>query len=178
MALPKQHMNDMNEEEDESMPPEVEYQMSQQLAQAAQQLLQQNKQMAAQQQAQQQAQDPIIQMQMQELQLKAQEQQRKAAKDQTDAQIKMQQLQLEAQRIQSQAKTAAMQTLASASVANDKMKHQQKMDTGRLVLDATSKDRQHKHEMASKALDHLSNREIAAQQAALQPKTPPKKEAK
>jgi len=178
MALPKQHMNDMNEEEDENMSPEVEYQMSQQLAQAAQQLLQQNKQMAAQQQAQQQAQDPIIQMQMQELQLKAQEQQRKAAKDQTDAQIKMQQLQLEAQRIQSQAKTAAMQTLANASVANDKMKHQQKMDTGRLVLDATSKDRQHKHEMAGKALDHLSKREIAAQQAALQPKTPPKKEAK
>jgi hypothetical protein len=189
MALPKQHMNDMNEEEDENMSPEVEYQMSQQLAQAAQQLLQQNKQIAAQQQAQQQAQDPIIQMQMQELQLKAQEQQRKATKDQTDAQLKMQQLQLEAERIKSQARVSAGQLLAQGTMNKEKLKSQQIQAAGRIMADMVGKEQQQKHNVAGKALDHMSKREMAAQQAghqiehsekqaSLQPKTPPKKEAK
>jgi hypothetical protein len=178
MALPKQHMNDMNEEEDENMSPEVEYQMSQQLAQAAQQLLQQNKQQAAQQQAQQQAQDPIIQMQMQELQLKAQEQQRKAQKDQTDAQIKMQQLQLEAERIKSQSRVAAGQLLAQGTMNKDKIKAQNIQAAGRIALDAMSKQAQQKHEITTRALDHVSKREMAEQQAAAQPKPSSKKEAK
>jgi hypothetical protein len=164
MALPKQHMNDMNEEEDENMSPEVEYEMSQRLAQAAQQLLQQNKQQAQQQQAQQQAQDPIIQMQMQELQLKQQEQQRKAAKDQTDAQLKMQQLQLEAQRIQSQAKTAALQTTMNSAVQAEKLKHQQRVDGGKLALDAVNKDRQYKHEVGIKAVEGKNKQALAMQQ--------------
>ena len=189
IALPKQKMGDINEEEDENMPPEVEYQLSQQLAQAAQQLLQQNKQQAQQQQAQQQAQDPIIQMQMQELQLKAQEQQRKAQKDQTDAQIKMQQLQLEAERIKSQSRVAAGQLLAQGTMNKEKIKSQNIQAAGRIALDAMSKQAQQKHEITTRALDHVSKREMAAQQAghqmehaekqaSLQPKTPPKKEAK
>ena len=189
IALPKQHMNDMNEEEDENMSPEVEYQMSQQIAQAAQQLLQQNKQMAAQQQAQQQAQDPIIQMQMQELQLKAQEQQRKATKDQTDAQIKMQQLQLEAQRIQSQQRVAAGQIIAQGTINKEKLKSQQIQAAGKIMADMVGKEQQQKHGIANKALAHISQREMAEQQAghqmdyaekqaSLQPKTTPKKEAK
>jgi len=178
MALPKQHMNDMNEEEDENMSPEVEYQMSQQLAQAAQALLQQNKQQAAQQAAQQQAQDPIIQMQMQELQIKQQEQQRKATKDQTDAQIKMQQLQLEAQRIQSQAKTAALQTTMNTTVQAEKLKHQQRVDGGKMALDALNKERQHRQDIGIQAIKHISQKELNQQQIDTQLKTPPKKEAK
>jgi hypothetical protein len=164
MALPKQHMNDMNEEEDVNMSPEVEYAMSQKLAQAAQQLLQQNKQQAQQQQAQQQAQDPIIQMQMQELQLKAQEQQRKATKDQTDAQLKMKQLEIEAQRIQSQQKTAALQVTANTAVQAEKLKHQQRVDGGKMALDAINKDRQHKHDIGIKAVEGKNKQDLAMQQ--------------
>ena len=189
IALPKQHMNDMNEEEDENMSPEVEYQMSQQIAQAAQQLLQQNKQMAAQQQAQQQAQDPIIQMQMQELQLKAQEQQRKTTKDQTDAQLKLKQLEIEAQRIQSQQRVAAGQMIAQGTMNKEKLKSQQIQTAGKIMADMVGKEQQQKHGVANKALAHISQREIAEQQAghqmdyaekqaSLQPKTTPKKEAK
>jgi len=178
MALPKQHMNDMNEEEDENMSPEVEYQLSQQLAQAAQQLLQQNKQQAAQQQAQQQAQDPIIQMQMQELQIKQQEQQRKAQKDQTDAQIKMQQLQLEAERIKSQSRVAAGQLLAQGTMNKEKLKSQQVQAAGKIMADMVGKEQQHKHAIGQKSLDHISKQEIAERQAAAQPKIPSKKDAK
>jgi hypothetical protein len=164
MALPPQHMNDMNEEEDVGMTPEVEYALSQKLAQAANQLLQQNKQQAAQQQAQQQAQDPIIQMQQQELQLKAQEQKRKEQKDQTDAQLKMKQLDIEAQRIQSQQRVAGMNTLAQTAVAKDKLKHQQRIDGGKLVLEAMSKDQQRLHEVGTKAIEGKNKRDLAAQQ--------------
>jgi len=128
-------------------------------------------------------------MQMQELQLKAQEQQRKAAKDQTDAQIKMQQLQLEAERIKSQSRVAAGQLLAQGTMNKEKLKSQQIQAAGRIALDAMSKQTQQKHEITTRALDHVSKREMATQQAghqmehaekqsSLQPKTPPKKEAK
>jgi hypothetical protein len=164
MALPKQHMDDMNEEEDENMSPEVEYAMSQKMAQAAQALLQQNKQQAAQQQAAQQAQDPIIQMQMQELQLKAQEQQRKSQKDQTDAQLKMKQLDIEAQRIQSQQRTAALQVTATTALGQEKLKTQRMTEGGRMALDAISKERQHAHDVGIKAVDNKGKKDLAMQQ--------------
>ena len=72
-------------EEDNTLPPEMEVQLSQLAAQAAAKLLQKDMAEAQQQQAQQQAQDPLIQMQQQELQIKAQEVQRKAMKDKLDA---------------------------------------------------------------------------------------------
>ena len=179
MALPKQHMDDMNEEEDENMSPEVEYAMSQKMAQAAQALLQQNKQQAAQQQAAQQAQDPIIQMQMQELQIKQQEQQRKSQKDQTDAQIKMQQLQLEAQRIQSQQRTSALQVTANTALGQEKLKTQRMVDGGKMALDAINKERQNRHEIGTQAIKHLSQKELNQQQIEGRPQVQPaKKEVK
>ena len=45
------------------------------------------------------------------------------------------------------------------------MKHQQKIDTSKLILDAASKEAQHKQTVGLKALDHLSKRELTAQQA-------------
>jgi hypothetical protein len=72
-------------EEDHTLPPEMEVQLSQLAAQAAAKLLQKDMAEAQQQQAAQQAQDPLIQMQQQELQIKAQEVQRKAMKDKLDA---------------------------------------------------------------------------------------------
>jgi hypothetical protein len=72
-------------DEDHTLPPEMEVQLSQLAAQAAAKLLQKDMAEAQQQQAAQQAQDPLIQMQQQELQIKAQEVQRKAMKDKLDA---------------------------------------------------------------------------------------------
>jgi hypothetical protein len=183
MALPPQNMNDMNEEEDTNMTPETEYALSQKLAQAANQLLQQNKQQAAQQQAQQQAQDPIIQMQQQELQIKAQDQQRKVQKDQTDAQLKMKQLDIEAKRIESQQRIAAGQMLAKGTMDKQKLKSQQVQAAGKIMADMAGKEQQNTHNIANKALDHMSKREIAAQQAGHQEdlaarQTPAKKETK
>ena len=140
MALPPQKMNDMNEEEDVNMTPEVEYALSQKLAQAANQLLQQNKQQAAQQQAQQQAQDPIIQMQQQELQIKAQDQKRKVQKDQADAQLKMKQLDIEAKRIESQQRIAAGQMLAKGTMDKQKLKSQQVQAAGKIMADMVGKE--------------------------------------
>ena len=182
-ALPKQHMGSMNEEEDTNMTPETEYALSQKLAQAANQLLQQNKQQAAQQQAQQQAQDPIIQMQQQELQIKAQDQQRKVQKDQTDAQLKMKQLEIEAKRIESQQRIAAGQMLAKGTMDKQKLKSQQVQAAGKIMADMAGKEQQNTHNIANKALDHMSKREIAAQQAGHQEdiaarQTPAKKETK
>jgi hypothetical protein len=57
----------------DTLPPEIENQISRLMAQASGQVLQESKAMMAQQQAQQNAQDPILQIQMQELQLKQQE---------------------------------------------------------------------------------------------------------
>jgi hypothetical protein len=164
MALPPQSMNDMNEEE-VNMSPEVEYALSQKMAQAANQLLQQNKAQAQQQQAQQQAQDPIIQMQQQELQIKAQDQQRKVQKDLTDAQLKMKQLEIESQRIQSQQRIAAGQMLAKGTIDQKKLKSQQVQSAGKIMSDIVSSEQKNTHNMASKALDHMSKRELTAQQA-------------
>jgi len=112
------------DDEESSMSPEMEVQVSQMAAQAAQQLLQQHKQQDQQQQAQQQAQDPLIQLQQQELQIKMQELQRKSAKDQADASLKQQQIQVERERIQAQQQTAGATT--AAKMLADRMANQAK----------------------------------------------------
>jgi len=61
------------ENDEHTLPPEIEVQLSQLAAQAAAKLLQKDTAEAQAQQAQQQAQDPLIQMQQQELQIKAKE---------------------------------------------------------------------------------------------------------
>jgi len=160
MPLPPQHMNDMNEEEDTNMTPEMEAQLAPMMAKAASQLLQQNQQQAKQQQAQQQAADPLIQMQQQELQLKAAEQQRKAKKDDVDAQLKLKQLQIEQERIQSQAKIAAGQIIANAGMAQQKNKMQSIQKGGEILSKAVMKERE---------LNHQANMQSAQQ---------PKKEIK
>tara|TARA_R100000231_G_scaffold35071_1_gene31088 strand:- start:2204 stop:4657 length:2454 start_codon:yes stop_codon:yes gene_type:complete len=124
----------------ESLPEEIEVQLSQLMADAGQQLTQLHQQQAAQQQAQQKAQDPVVQMQQAELQIKQQEVQRKAAKDQTDAQLKQQELQLKAQKNQADAIIDAKQLeieqqelqidaqKAGAKLAADRRKDNTKLD--------------------------------------------------
>ena len=85
------------EEDDESLPKEVEVELSRLIAEGAERLLQINTTEIQAQQAQQAAQDPVVQMQQQDMQIKQAEVQRKQQKDQLDAQIKQQQMQLESQ---------------------------------------------------------------------------------
>jgi len=92
-ALPPMPNKD-SDDDDFTLAPEVEVQLSALVAQAAQQLLQKNKGEAAAQQAQQQQQDPLIQMQQQELQIKKAEVERKAKKDAADAAGKADELKL------------------------------------------------------------------------------------
>lgn len=179
--LPAQK-NEYMGEEDVNMTPEMEVQLAPMIAQAAQQLLQQNMQQAQQQKAQQQAQDPIIQMQQQELQIKAQEQQRKAAKDQTDAQLKLKQLEVEKLRIMTQQKTAGAQIIANEAINKQKMMNDRQMKGVDILVNTDYKNRDHKHEagklMAEKAINHLSQREMAQMQQAQQAQQPKEKKAK
>ena len=85
LGAPLPPMRDTDTNDEKTLSPEIEVQLSMLVAQAAQQLLQKNEKEAAMQQVQQQQQDPLIQMQMQELQIKQQEVQRKSQKDQVDA---------------------------------------------------------------------------------------------
>ena len=84
------------ESDDQKIPPQVEFQMSQMMAQAAQKVLQQNQQQAKQQQAQQQQQDPMFQLQQQELQLRQQELQLKGQEFQARMAMEDRKLQVQA----------------------------------------------------------------------------------
>lgn len=117
----------------ESLPEDVEVQLSRLVAQAGAQLLQQNMAKAQQAQAEQQAQDPLIQMQQAELQIKQAEVQRKAQKDAADIQLAQQKLQIEnkridveaqkeALRVQSLNQQAAQRISADERKARDKLK--------------------------------------------------------
>ena len=129
------------EDEDISIPKEMEVQISQMAAQASQQLVQQHMQEAQQQQAQQQMQDPIIQMQMQELQIKQAEVQRKIAKDQSDAAARDKQLQIELARIDAQKEIAGANIAVKVETDRMRMDRQQESEGFRATVDL-SKQRQ------------------------------------
>jgi len=105
-------------EEGDTIPEEMEVEISRMMAMAAGKLLQKDQAEAAQQQAQQAAQDPIVQMQQQELQIKAQEVEIKKQKLQIDAAAKADQLEIEKERIAAQKEIAGMQV--GAKTAKDK----------------------------------------------------------
>ena len=116
----------------QSLPQEIEVQVSRLVAQAAVQLKQMNDQKAAQAQAQQQAQDPLVQLQQQELQLKQQAQQAKTQKDQADIQAKMAQVQVERERIQAQQETEKLRI--AADLQKSQANASREMDKERLRL--------------------------------------------
>jgi len=113
-------------DEQESMPQDIEIEISRLAAEGAKKLLAKDQAEAAQMQAQQTAQDPIVQMQMQELQLKAQDLELKKQKMATDAAAKADQLEIERQRIESQKEIAGMQV--GAKVAKDRAELDAKME--------------------------------------------------
>ena len=112
---------------DETLPEDVEVELSRLTAAAAQKLLQKDQAEMQQQQAQQQQQDPLVQMQQQELQLKAQDLQIKAQKTQADIAIEQQKLELEKEKI------ASHERLEGAKLGAQATQHKQKAESDKVV---------------------------------------------
>lgn len=128
-------------EEGDTIPEEMEVEISRMMAMAASKLLQKDQAEAAQQQAQQAAQDPIVQMQQQELQIKQQELQLKAQKLQIDAAAQADRIEIEERRIEAQKEIAGMQV--GAKTAKDKAELEARQEEAgiRMGIDiAKSKD--------------------------------------
>jgi hypothetical protein len=112
---------------DETLPEDVEVELSRLTAAAAQKLLAKDQAEVQQQQAQQQQQDPLIQMQQQELQLKAQDLQIKQQKTQADIAIEQQRLELEKE------KMASHERLEGAKLGAQATKDKQKEESDKVL---------------------------------------------
>jgi hypothetical protein len=130
IGVPYPHLNNP----DDTIPPEMEIELSRLAAAGAQKLLAKDQAEAAQQQAQQTAQDPVVQMQMQELQLKAQELALKEKKLAMEAADKADRLELEDKRIETQKEIAGMQV--GAKSAKDRTELEAKMQLEGLKVGA------------------------------------------
>jgi hypothetical protein len=127
---------------EETLPQDIEVDISRLVSQASKQVLANNQQQASQEQAQQQAQDPLIQMQQQELQLKAQDVQNKGQKMQMDAQLEQERLQVERERIASQERIAGAQLGAKAAMDKEKLDAQQLAEGTRIGIQAVQQSAQ------------------------------------
>lgn len=105
--------------EDETLPEDIEVELSRALALASDKLLQKDQAEVQQEQAQQQAQDPILQIQQAELQLKQAEFEHKKSMDEAELALKAQSEQAknerETKRIDTQAEIAGAQLAVKAS---------------------------------------------------------------
>ena len=168
---------DDDEDNQVTIPEEMELQISKLAAQASQQLLQQGQQQAKQQAAQQQTQDPLIQMQQQEIQIKQQDLQRKVAKDQSDAQLEVMKIQVDRERINASQVSAGANVAASMQNTDKQLTAKQDELTAKLGVDVALKEGERTHQKDQTAQQHAhqkhqSNqqnnhqRELAAMQAA------------
>jgi len=121
---------------DDTLPEDVEFELSKVMAEAAKKLAAKSAAEAQQQQAEQQQQDPIIQMQQQELQLKAQDLQIKQQKTMADIQAEQTRLELDKMRIESQERIAGAQLGADIVMSDKDLKAKQLMEGTRLGIDA------------------------------------------
>ena len=119
---------------DETLPEDVEFELSKVMAEAAQKLAAKSASEAQQEQAQQQAQDPIIQMQQQELQLKAQDLQIRAQKTQADIQAEQTRLELDKMRIESQERIAGAKLGADTVMANKELEAKEILEGAKLGI--------------------------------------------
>ena len=127
-------------EENESIPEEMEIEISRLAAEGAKKLLAKDQAEAAQQQAMQTAQDPIVQMQQAELQLKAKELELKEKQLAISAAEKTDRLDVERERIEAQKEIAGMQ--AGAKAAKDRADLEARMELEGLKVGAQiAKDR-------------------------------------
>ena len=157
---------DDDEDNQITIPEEMELQISKMAAQASQQLLQQGQQQAQQQDAQKKAQDPLIQMQQQEIQIKAQDLQRKAAKDQSDAQIEMLKIQVDRERINAGQETAGATVAASMQNIDKQLTAKQNELAAKLGVDVALKESEHTHQKHQTGQQNNHKRNLAEMQAA------------
>jgi hypothetical protein len=131
---------------DETLPEDVELELSRLTAAAAQKLLAKDQAEAQQQQIQQQQQDPLIQMQQQELAIKQQEVQIKAQKTQADIEIEHMKMGIEKMRVESQERIAGAKLGADAEKEKNKIEAHQLLEGVRLGMQSTDtkKDNQNK----------------------------------
>ena len=108
---------------DESLPEEVEVQLSRMVAQAQSQLTQKNQAEAAQAQQQQEAQDPLNIIQREELELRKQEMQLKAQNQQAELQLKAQAQQADIQFQQAKLALEAGKVDAQKQLEKAKISH-------------------------------------------------------
>ena len=121
----------------ETLPEDVEVELSRLTADAAQKLLAKDQAEMQQQQIQQQQQDPLIQMQQQELQLKAQDLQIKQQKTEADIAIEQAKLALEKAKLDSQERIAGAKLGADAELEKSKLEAHQMLEGVKIGVQTT-----------------------------------------
>ena len=137
-------------EDGETIPEEMEVEVSRMMALAASKLLQKDTAEAQQQQAQQAAQDPIVQMQMQELALKKEEVDLKKAKLQVEAADKADRLDVERERIEAQKEIAGMQVGAKSAKDRADLEARQEEAGTRMGIDVAKSHAQLQQQLRAK----------------------------
>ena len=127
---------------DDSLPEEIEIQLSKMLSQAAPIVMQQSQQLVSQQQADRNAQDPVMIAQMLEQVNAKEEIERKKRKDVTDAGLEQQKLQLEAQKagidpqtLQFEQGLEMFKAASQMSLEQEKIQHMKEKDAMKIASD-------------------------------------------
>jgi len=149
---------------DETLPEDIEYELSKLMSDAARKLLQKDQSEVQQQQAQQQQQDPIVQMQQQELQLKAQDLQIKQQKTMADIQSDLQRLALDKMRIESQERIAGAQIGANAVMDDKQLEAKQLLEGTKIGVEAVRANEQLAHQKDQSEKQHAIQRQQIMQQ--------------
>lgn len=153
-----------DEDNQVSIPEELEIQISQLAARASQQLLQQNQQEAQNQQAQQKQQDPLIQMQQQELQIKQQDLQRKAHKDQADYDIEVKKIALEREKASLGQEKAGAQIGLQQQLTTQKLQADKDKVAAKMGVDVALKTAEHQHQRSQQDGTHSHAQKLAEMQ--------------
>lgn len=143
-------LNTPNYEDGETIPEEMEVQISRMMAMAASKLLQKDQAEAAQQQAQQTAQDPVIQMQQQELAIKQQELALKQQKLKIDAAAQADKIRIEEERIEAQKEIAGMQVGAKTAKDRAELAARQEESGVRMGIDVAKSHAQLQQQLRAK----------------------------
>ena len=130
-----------NYEDGDTIPEEMEVQVSRLMAMAAEQLLQKGQAEAAQQQAQQAAQDPLVQMQQKQMELKEREVGVKEQKLQLDATAQSEKAEIERERIAAQQMIAGLQVAAKTSHSQQELQSKMEAEGVRLGMQAAKDQR-------------------------------------
>jgi hypothetical protein len=157
---------------DETLPEDIEFELSKVMAIAAGKLLAKDQSEMQQQQVQQQQQDPIIQMQQQELQLKAQDLQIKQQKTMADIQADQARLELDKMRIESQERIAGAQLGANAVMDDKQLEAKQLLEGTKIGIEAVraSDQLEHQKEQSKRQQDIQMQQMIHQKEQQTQPK--------